>query len=427
MADTNVPPRPGVPSERMRWLSRGGGRRFRAWPGARALVCLITCSAASVGCGPASDAGGELPTLEPELLHAFPDSVVLTSILGADSDSTGVLYFAQGLSGAVHAAGPSGELFDSIGGAGDGPGELRQARFVTHLGGLLWVGDWRANRLEVFDRRGDAVRSIRRHAAPRYVGEEPLGPVAPLSNTTVLLAPMGRRTLPGRRRGGLDLYRLDLATDSTALMVSLPIPPEDEYSVEFSDGQRIVGSSPFPQAALWARADDGILVTLRHAGCCSDVGHYRLLKVGFAGDTIYDVEVPAEPPTPSESELLEYFGPHLDRLPSDAPRAILEAVALPPTYPPTTRLRATSSGTVFVRLHESPDAVDVRWDVFSPDGELLGRMVTRPDFELWEFDGSTAWATTERETGVRVLGTYRLCERAQVEAPDQPCRPFRPS
>ena len=64
-------------------------------------------------------------------------------------------------SGEVRIFGADGRHLRSIGGHGEGPGELRVGRYIWVLpGDTLWVGDYRPWRYHVYASTGEFVRTV---------------------------------------------------------------------------------------------------------------------------------------------------------------------------------------------------------------------------------------------------------------------------
>lgn len=268
----------------------------------------------------------------------------------------GELYVLDAQASQVRIFGPDGAHLRTFGRAGEGPGELSRAAGITvGTEGEIWVLNTGNNRYTAFDpATGELLREVRRPAAFSMIPWP------------------GRMDRAGRLLDvglGNDGQPAILGLDSAFAPVDTLAMPRasDQSRIFFRRGNLIAASmmDPFaPQPSWSAHPAGGIVV--------GEGGEYRLHRIGLSGDTTLTIEVAREPEPTSGADrdsALALFRRHAAELtdgaiPDREPR-------VHGTKPAHGAIFVGDAGHVWVR--RTPEAgAAAAWDVFAPDGRLLG-------------------------------------------------------
>ena len=91
----------------------------------------------------------------------------------------------------------------------------------------------------------------------------------------------------------------------------------------------------------------------------------------------------------------------------EALEALHDAVFIPAYYPPASRILAASSGEIWMQ-RENLGGSEVRWDVLSPEGDPVGRVVLPGSTRIHDSKDGWLWATELDELDVTYVVRYRI-------------------
>jgi hypothetical protein len=304
-----------------------------------------------------------------------PAATVFGAISGLEVDAAGRIYVLDRQANELRIFTPDGAHVRSVGRAGDGPGEYRNANGLRWLTpDTLVVVDQRANRYTILDAEGEYVRTVPRGLgfygwvlfggvnAGRLYERTTLGPegeeqLALLG--TVLHERVGRLATDRVPAGGVGVPAEPVR--DTVLLPAVTGPLYEAFSVQTSRGGM---GMPVPFAAGPVFHLDG-RGGIRH-------GHgsaFRILHTSLAGDTIAEILLAAEPTPVTSAELAEWeAGKFVEQFKQMGGRLDLD--------------RIPKSKPFFDGLYVDPDrylwvsvpagAMEVAFRIFDPDGRYLG-------------------------------------------------------
>lgn len=272
----------------------------------------------------------------------------------------GLVYVLDGIAEEVRVFSADGQHVRTMGGPGDGPGELR-GPFAIALDpeGRLWIAQERGRRYTVFDAAGSFVDSPQRPF--RW----------PVSTGVLRFTRDGALHEHGWNGSANPGVRIRMTADSVVtIRDSLALPAWTSAAWTRPVGERIGMQVPFTPRMVADVGPDGSVWTAMGDS-------YRLVQRGPGGDTLRVVEM-AVPPTPL----------------SDAERAAADDSAdvaagrgfevdrsqIPAAHPYFTDLVVASDGHLWLRrrVESGPPGDDgghaEAYDVFAPDGRYAGRV-----------------------------------------------------
>jgi hypothetical protein len=311
----------------------------------------------------------------------------------------------------VIAFAPNGAPADSVGRAGEGPGEFLAPSYLDFVGDTLWVYDARQGRISFFDAAGE-------HAGDQRVPEvNGLGDDERVTFGTLLAD--GRALMV--TSAGFASERE--GTDHPFPLVAVPRQggAPDTLATRYTAHDRamfVTGTADnitsvevlrqvFSDVTAWTATPDGralILVDRRPAEGPGPAT-WRLTRVGIEGDTAFSVDVPYEPvavdPARVDSIVARFSG---GRRSASEIRAVL---FLPDFLPPVSDVVAAEDGTIWVAREDRPEH-PVTWEVFDAAGRLLARAETPPGFAAHHATGDALWGVETDELDVPYLVRYRV-------------------
>jgi hypothetical protein len=324
----------------------------------------------------------------------------------------------------------SGQLIDSIGREGDGPGEFRGAVRIGLRGDTLWVGDGRRRIRSFFSRGGRFHRS--EPLVPLMLGWDALGRAIPTRRTAGFLsnghtAAVGKVSLPPdsvpapQPRGSVGLLML-FDTTGTARETLAFIPAHSlGFDINLGRGTFLLGATQFSDAPLWTSADDGELVLLvdRRNTEVQGMNTYKVIGWDAQGRRRFAEPVPYDPVPVSSAtvdSLVDFWG--RDMLLSDSSLALSFTTALvrdslkaPAHYPPVSDVFVGADGRIWIgregllgRMHALPTG----YDVLTPDGKLIGRIKLERPARIIAASRDAAWIVDYDQNDVPVLSRHPI-------------------
>lgn len=340
----------------------------------------------------------------------------LTAAGSLTTDDEGNIYLAQPRDYQIRVYSKGGELLRLIGREGEGPGEFRSIGYLGWLADTLYVGDSQNQRISFFRRDGSFIRSIRLAWSviddvftPRTVSRV-------LPDGTVLVQPsFASRLLADGTITSRPLFRMD-TTGTVLQTVAETSMRNSQLSIQRGTGG-LYGAQLFSDAPLLALAPSGeyVMVLDRDAATQEHGEVMRLRKITVDGDTVFAHEIPYSPvPLPGEvvDSLLDAQAEGLSRAPMfesarEARQALNGAVFIPSFYPPASRIVVASNGEIWVR-RENVSGSEIRWDVLSPVGDPVGKVILPASTRIHDSTNDWMWATERDELDVTYVVRYRI-------------------
>lgn len=345
-----------------------------------------------------------------------------------------VFRVAMGPKGEILAAQPAVptiSVFDSIGHfvrdvgrAGEGPGEFGILGALGWTADTLWVMDVGRARLHLFDRELEFVRTITPMISDLPPGAMRVFPGPLLADGSIMAIPM--------MSGAADSHPLILLNEDGSVRRTLPPLPYagHEVVVRGSGGPIDEVANPWSEVPLWTPAADGrsILIVHRPIAAREDQGRLRIIRLGLQGDTLVDREFVYRPRPIEKAELDRVYHDLAERLAGN-PRVtstmmqveddVRASLPAPPYYPPVTKLIAGDDGTIWLR-RQTTVANQQEWQVFSEEGEMLGRVHLPQELEVHGAERGRVWGVSRNELDVSFVEVYGVNRGAMRQTNTQP-------
>jgi len=295
---------------------------------------------------------------------------VFGQIRGLAVDALGRVHVLDSQADEVRVFTPDGGHLRTLGGSGNGPGEL-SGPFGLGIDGSerIWVADSGNRRYTLWDSAGSLLGT---HVRPLqgfsftwtagFDGER-------LLETSVVMGPEVSDWRPA-------LFRLAFESPHTRVdTLLLPSEPSETYQLEENGMTRMSAIVPFtPSQTFTPGTDSHIWIGF------SD--RVRLHRVTFSGDTvlIIDREARRIPVTPMERDTA---------LAMDFLQQMREAGAevdpgrIPPVKPAYEWVMEDDEGHLWVGIPNAPDEEGSRMDVFDREGRYLGRVQVPDGISRW--------------------------------------------
>jgi hypothetical protein len=314
----------------------------------------------------------------------------------------GTMYVSDYQANIVRMYDPDGAFVREIGRQGQGPGEYAYAPFLrAHPDGTLIMRDSRSSRLSFFSAAGEYVRSF-----PATIGSSP-----------TVVGPQGNLYLP---RVGPSPEVVEYSSAGEELG-RVQIPPRDQAGTPFLLGWENVFSFPVETASAWSPL--GYAVTGRN-----DAYDIELRKL----DGIVHLRRDLEPVALTADELAEWrtFRQGLvARLSAANQEADIDPI--PGVKPYFRAIQVGDEGRIWVwryvaaekrddiePLPEQPERPLLTWrepwtyDVFEPDTTFLGSVVVPELLRPFVFRGDQIWGAITDQDGVEQVVRLRVVPEA---------------
>ncbi|WP_419162993.1 6-bladed beta-propeller [Candidatus Palauibacter sp.] len=396
------------------WVACGTGREVAGGP----EVVTDTIGNTIVVRTVSGSQWGADATLVPELSIGEmdgPDEYLFGSIASVAVDDDRNVYVFDQQAQNVRIYDPEGGYMRTLGGPGQGPGELQQPEAMAVLpDGRVVVRDPGNTRLQVY---GPGEESSE---------QWPYIP-AFYSNYRLWTDNQGRTYVAARdlSRPGVSFGDLLAVFDSDGTPGDTVAPPYAEFEAETvteeRDGARVTYGVPFAPSAIWAVHPSGHFVS----GISSD---YRIdLELP---EGVLRIERAVEP--------VRVFPREADHERARTERGIgmtfpgwtWDRPSIPDTKPPFTGLYTGRDGRIWVRVSteaqevenedhdpDNPFSTPVEWrsplrfDVFEANGAYLGAVNPPEDFYANPspvFEGDYVWAVSGDDLGIQSVVRYRI-------------------
>lgn len=355
-------------------------------------------------------AEGESWTLTEEYRVGGMDASVeaqFGNVVGIDVDARGNVYVLDGQAREVRVFGPDGSYSTTLGGPGNGPGELSQVALgVFVVGDQVRVPDVGNQRVTVFHvdgSLGEAVRLDLARGIPMRWDE-----LAGERIVAQFRSPAGMG-MQGDTIGDPIVSVGAAAADTLAVL-----PQGATFTMQ--------GGAPrfrfFEAEPVWDAADDGRLITAVNSD-------YRIEVRDATGQLQHVVKKAFTPRPVTESEqsrMLEAIrGLMVDQgVPPQALDQLLGSASFADEYPALAQILAGPGGSLWVQHIRTADEVaaggdvnlqdmgDESWDVFDAEGRYLGVVTLPPRFQPLRILGDAFWGVQRDELDVQSVVRLRL-------------------
>lgn len=386
------------------------------------------------GCGgdDASSAPPAPPLLEvtPELRIGSLDGpgTTLTYVTGM-AVHEGRIYSAHRRESSILVHGPDGERLARIGRTGEGPGEFRGLGAIGFLGDTLWARDFQLSRLSYFTPRGQLIRTITIPIRMPQGGDGPLPPGSLPPRPAAVLPDgriMGASPAPSRAVAAGTITEIPIVTMDTLgdVLDTLYMQELANWAIQDPTGTSPNGAyrgQPFDDTRLRPHSQREPAFVLVDRAVESDASTtYRVTRITFAGDTVFDRTfaydpVPIDPAYPDS--LIEAFATRVAGSGAGNPSSLRDAMTwarenlyLPAHYPPVEAAIVGLDETVWLRMAAPHDAETVEWLVLDAGGEPTARVRMPARFRLREARADRAWGWALDELDVPYIYRYGIGE-----------------
>ena len=304
---------------------------------------------------------------------ATPDDQ-LFEVLGVDRLSSGEIVVANGGSQEIRLYSTEGELLQTLGGRGEGPGEFTTLSAVHVTAGDTIVA---LNQVPLRVSRFTAEAGLLRDRAlghdreSRWIDAYPLGLVGS-AHLLVWGYPdyLDPRFQDGYYHEPLPWGLLDLETGSVQEGGQFP---GYEMMLEHMGSAVRPLLIPFSHTGDVTSADSAVLMAPNDG--------FRILKHRLDGTLEEEWRYPRRPRAVTEEAVREWidlrvagFGDRSDPRVAEAVRT-LEELRPPDVFPQVNGLESDRLGYTWVREFQWPPSDPIRFTVFDPDGRVLGRVL----------------------------------------------------
>lgn len=308
--------------------------------------------------GPAEGGPGVLYRLEETLRigrrAGGSEADLFSRVSGVQVDSKGRIYVADTQAQEIRVFDSGGAHLNSFGKQGKGPGEFNLiSGMAIHPSGTLWVMDPSNARLTRFTSggvlEGTSRRNLGYYATIPWAGQfDASGRLYDLERDSTQRGKYGRMYVRYTVGPGQLLQPLD----------TLHLPAFAYAFHAYSQGSiQILSTVPYSPSPLYALSRDGSV-------WIGNTGEYRFHRLNFHGDTLLTVELRVAP-TP------------LSRMERDSAAATvgLSGSEMPRVRPAVRFFFTDTANRLWVRP-ELPTGDLPAWDLFTPEGIYLGRILS---------------------------------------------------
>jgi hypothetical protein len=348
-------------------------------------------------------------TLENEIVATVDGPLALTRVRGLLPAPDGSLLVGQPEDRMVMLLSRDGDVVGRVGREGEGPGEFRWVSALGWRGDSLWVSDIRGRRITVFNSQFETVRT---EPSPRAGVPIPFVP-----GNLVLLSDGSSLHIPGIHSRLFTEYGdspplMPITrhfTDATSeILAELPVG-QVLVGIDLGGGARASLARPFSHGSLLGVSSDGRFVayvrSIEQSGGTGSVvvrvfdvlsGHFDTLRtdVGL-------IPLTADLKREAIEEVRGRLG-GLDAR-SISYSLVEDALNLPSTLPPVSKVMVSSGGSVFLRLSE----ISNTWLILRRGGRER-RIQLPPSEELEHVSDSRLYTSSTGVYGLPVIREYSI-------------------
>jgi hypothetical protein len=334
---------------------------------------------------------------------------VLNEVMHILVDGDGQLFVTQFQTPWITVFDPRTRLARRIGRSGQGPGELVAPGRLGWVGGdSLWVADVVANRVTVFKRDGEYVRTVRgpnSTSSRAYIAFVPVGLVA---DGGLLVKPVTSfRYIEYGMVTSVPLLKRPSASDGEDLALGSLYEGQGQIQLTLGPSRHVRMLDPFPQNTLWSLSPNGRSLSFVDRDETLDAT-FRITTVNLSGDTTMTRDVlDAHAVAMTNGRWEDKVSALVDGLSrnnagysrSRIRRALEEALRRPRNLPAATALVVARNLDLWVRREDTglPSAV---WDVFDLLGVHKQRLTAPANVKILAADETGAWGVVKDDLDV---------------------------
>lgn len=370
------------------------------------LLNIITAGA--IGISFAHDQGSvnseRILVQEVRISGSSPDHI-LTRVGGVAPLPNGSIAVLESVESRILVFSSKGELRDSIGRPGAGPGEFRAPRILGAIGDSLWVYDVATARVSIFKASGQLMRTttlesggigillsnglIGRYTTRRYG-------VTATPNEQLVISEVGERGSILR-----ELFRAN----------------QDYRVLRYTRGAgAVVGVQPFDDDQLLAVPTDGsgfVYVDRRISLRAGGKPAFRVTRIDFRGDTIFDRYYnysPIELQDATWKNSLDALIPASSQAEPGLRSRIESALFRPSHLPAVVQVVVGRDGTTWLRRRHEGRSSGI-WQVLDERGDQLFNLAASPDLVVVGATRNRLWGWQSDSDGVPTVYQFRIASR----------------
>jgi hypothetical protein len=331
-------------------------------------------------------------------------------VVGVQRQASGEIVVADARNFELRVFDSTGGFVRRIGQRGEGPGDFNRLGRLVMAPGQLVTWDYALRRLTWFDGEGNYLRDRKLADPPKVTS-----PDGHVSGTIVLphrllddgtvLTTAGRirfNTPSGNYRDSLDVWIADTAGTIERVGTFFD---RAHYTYDTNDGWITFGSTPFGPTPAFVMHDAGWI----HTGGAQ----FEYREMALDGSVARIVRTQQTPPAVTEQDRVwfrdslyaEYEGEGLEH-----EKAALDWAEWSDSMPAYDRLMIDDGGHVWAR-HYPYTAPTATWDLFAPDGTLLGTVAVPADLTVRQIGADWLLATRKGDLDEPMVVLFRLTRR----------------
>lgn len=346
----------------------------------------------------------------------------LTFLRGVEVGSDGSIYTLHPREQVVRRFTPDGTAAGTVGGRGDGPGELQNATSMGWIADTLWILDGRGYRFNLYDAEGTFQGAF---TVPFEFGER--GEAGPPRARGLLADGTVHGAVPAWSQmiadGSLTHDAPVLMNRDGTVRRELPRIPfgRNQWAISDPNDERSAASyrrQPFADGPLWSfvGGERSIVVLEREAAGSAEEASFRLSKLTFGGDTVWARDYPYTPqPAPAQvidsvlSEVSAGMGASdfFDITEATARQWASETLYRPEFRPPVEKMLVARDGSIWLSLGPDDTGQD-DWLLLDSAGEPVARTTLPSRIDVQLVDPPLVYATERDELDVPYLVRYRV-------------------
>ncbi|MFH1762979.1 MAG: hypothetical protein ABIF09_02200 [Gemmatimonadota bacterium] len=303
----------------------------------------------------------------------------------------------------------AGNLINTAGGSGEGPGEFAGLSVLGSVDGeSVWAYDFSLRRITWLNGTGGVEGMVSLGPVPPV-----LNAVGPLPDGTFLLKQLwgatqvAEATETGFSRDPVAFVRF--GTEG-ALVDTLGLFPGRELFLTDENGRGVMSTPPFARNSVGTVWNDGVVVGTQDS--------FELVNHTPEGEVTRVVRIPAWDLALGPAELEEYIQVRLREVPSErrpSLRQELESMPIPSTRPAYGGVLADEAGNLWVSEWTIYPEVPMRWTVLDGSGRWLGEVVLAGRFRPFAIGEDWILGVEWDELEVEYVAVYPLLKGAVYE------------
>lgn len=406
---------------------------------AASLAMFWSCASGSPGSRELdADAVPQLALVEELRLGSVDDpDAGFSALYEVDVDRDGQIYAYEAQEMEIRVFSPDGRLVRRIGREGKGPGEFQRSSGFGVIGDTIWFLDAGLRRLTLFSRDGAVLETKPMPEVTVPLHGIQTGHVRPAVMREDRLFSSNMTTFSGRRDVTTDVQDSDTVMIPRVLFslsgeivdtVGFDARPAPEpFTMEWIAfaGQRYTKPRPPSSTPIAVTTGDGRIIVERDVATTSDAAFFKVIRLGFAKDTIYSRQFRYRPVRYSET-FLDTIAWRSVRTPGggyrivngvpqfpalapdslDLFRMVRAAIEFPQFQPPVQSHYLSNDGHLWLRREDAGE--DYRWLVLDQEGQPLGQVQLSRRARIGWHRGETFLAIELDEDDVPWLVRYRI-------------------